>query len=206
MHLNRRINKINHIYRQLFVTRLYLYVSASRKLSKPMVFCLEVYRSTSIQYTYFATPTVKIWVYKTWTIFCLCKQSLSPSVVTKLLLRHTSVFLLLMRFNHPQYTDRVCRGSPSTCTSFFDILLFNVTKWTTVGHSEPRGLKTSQTSPVVWGRHSSRRRRTLTHTRWTNMYGQVNQSSGKHQRYAGWEGHYAYCRLRLWKFSYSVNE
>jgi len=44
------------------------------------------------------------------------------------LLRHTWVFSLVMRLYRPQYTDRVCCQSPSSCTSFLGMSLSNVTR------------------------------------------------------------------------------
>ena len=90
--------------------------------------CLEVYRSTLIQHTYLATPPVQLGACKTWSLLCLCKHSLDALVETNFLLRNTWVFSLVIRMYWPQYIDRVWRESPSSFTSFFDILLLNITK------------------------------------------------------------------------------
>jgi len=36
--------------------------------------CLEVYRSTLLQHTYFATPQVHIGSWKTWSLVSLCRH------------------------------------------------------------------------------------------------------------------------------------
>jgi hypothetical protein len=141
-------------------------------------------------------------------ITCLSMQALAKSISCdqSVLLRYTWVFSLVMRMYRPRYIYRVWRESPSSCTSFLIYYSWMSLVWTTVGHSTPHGLKKSQSSPVVWGRHSGRRRRTLSLARWKRMCGGIVLSSVKHQWYAGWVGHVAYCRLRMWKFSHWANE
>jgi len=136
-------------------------------------------------------------------ITCLSMQALAKSISCDQmsLLRYTRVFSLVMPMYRPQYIDRVWHESPSSCTSIFDILLFNVTRMKHCSSFKPHCLKKSQFSPVVWCSHSGRQKRTLFLARWRRMYDYVTLPHVKHQWYAGWVGHFAYCRLRMWKFS-----
>jgi len=76
--------KISTLISIYLVQDWFFYVISSHNASKStaLVF-LEVYRSTLIKHSYLASPPVQLEVYKTWSLVCLCKHSLSPSAVTK---------------------------------------------------------------------------------------------------------------------------
>jgi len=76
--------------------------------------CLEGYKKIWIQNTYCATLKVHLVACRIWWLFCLCSHFPSPSVVTNLC---CLLFSVIMRIYRPQYTDRVCCESPSSCTS-----------------------------------------------------------------------------------------
>jgi len=89
--------------------------------------CLEGFKMSWIQSTYYVTLKVYLVVCRIWWLLCLCSHLLSPSISINLfLLTYTWVFSLLMRIYRPQYTDRVCCESPSSCTSFLSTSLLNV--------------------------------------------------------------------------------
>jgi hypothetical protein len=168
--------------------------------------CLEVYRSTLIQHTYLATPPVHLGVCKTWSLVCLCRHSLTPSVVTNPLCLDTLEWSDSWCVCTVHSTLTGCDASHQV-RAFYSLIYYSwmSLEWTIVGHSTPHSLKKSQSSNVVWGRNLSRRRRTLSLARW-RMYDELTLSSGKHKWYAVWVGHFAYCRLRIWKFSHWANE
>ena len=60
----------------------------------------------------------------------LSMQPLAKSINCdqSVILRHTWVFSLVMRIYRPQYTDRVCCESSSSCTLFLGIWPLNVTR------------------------------------------------------------------------------
>jgi len=169
--------------------------------------CLEVYRSILIQHNYLATPPVDLGVCKTWSLVCLCKHSLNPSIVTNLFYLDTSECSHSWCICTVHSTLTGCDASHQV-RALHSLIYYSFMslEWTTVGHSTPHGLKKSQSSPVVWGSHSGRRRRNLSPARWRRMYDEVILSSGKHQWYAGRVRHFACCRLRMWKFGHWANE
>jgi hypothetical protein len=143
--------------------------------------CLEVYRSTFIQHTYLATPPVHLGACKTRSLVCLCKHLLNPSFWTNPFCLDT------LKFSHSccvctfHSTLTGCDASHQV-RALHSLIYYSwmSLEWTTVGRSKPHGLKNSQSSPVVWGPHSGRRRRSLSLVRWRRLYDEVTLSSGKH--------------------------
>ena len=82
---------------------------------------LEGYKRISIQNTYYATQSSSCSL--PYLIIPLSMQPLAKSINCDqiFLLRNTWVFSLVMRIYRPQYTDRVCCDSPSSCSSFVTI-------------------------------------------------------------------------------------
>jgi len=182
-------NQIINTYKHLFGTRHFNTLIHLTMHRNQWHLCLEVYRSTLIQHNYLATPPVHLGVYKTWSLVCLgIALAKSISCDQSFLLRYTWVFSLVMPIYRPQYIERVWCWSPSSCTSFFDILLLNLIR---MNHC--RSFKTTWSEevpyfPVVWGPHSDRWRSTLSHARWRRMYDQATPPSGKTQWHADWVG------------------
>jgi len=97
------------------------------------------------------------------------------------LLRSTWVFSLVIRIYRPQYTERVCCGSPSSCISFLGISMSP--EWNTASRLTLRDQKEFQSSLPVWGHHHwGRWRHTSFVARWVISYVEVTpvQSSGIH--------------------------
>jgi len=69
------------------------------------------------------------------------------------LLRNTWIFSLVMRIYCPRYTDRVCCGSPSSCTSFLGYHFWMSPELTTASRLTLRDQEEIQSSPPVWGYH-----------------------------------------------------
>jgi len=133
--------------------------------------CLVVYRSTLTQHTYLATPELHIAVYKTWSLVCLCKHSLSPLDVTNRFCLHTikcsdwwCVYIVHRPLTGYDAGHQLCALHSLINYSWI------LPEWTTVGHSTPHCLTKFPSSPVVWVPHSGRWRRTLSLARWRRMY------------------------------------
>ena len=164
-----------------------------------MAFVLDVYSSTFIHYIYLGTTPVHLRVCKTWPHPFLCKHLLNPSVLAN------PFYLNTLECSHT-WCECTVHSTLTGCDAIHQVCALHSLiyyswmslEWTTVGHSKPHCLKKSKPSPVFWGRHLGRRRRTLSLVRWRRMYDEVTLSSGKHQWYAGWVGHSAYCRLKMW--------
>ena len=112
-------------------------------------FCLEVYRSISIEHSYLANPPFQLGVYNTWSIVCPCKHLLNTSVVTN----HFCLDTLECSHSWCVYTDN------SKLTGYdvghqVHVLHSSIhyscmsPEWTTVCHSPPHGLKKFQSWPV----------------------------------------------------------
>ena len=83
--LNRRKNTIIHTLINIYFLQYWvLNDSSSHNASNQWHLCLEVYRSTFIHHTYFATSPVHFGFYKTWSLVCLYRHLLNPWVVTNL--------------------------------------------------------------------------------------------------------------------------
>jgi len=160
--------------------------------------CLGVYKNNFIQHTYHATPPIHFGVYNTLSLVCLCKQSLNPLAVTNRFCLDTlecchSWFVYTVHSTLTKY------GAGHQFRAIYSSIYYSwmSQEWTTLGHSTPHGLKKFQSSPVVWGPHSERWRRTLSLAWWRGMYGEATPSPGKHQWYSGWIGHFVYCTIRM---------
>jgi len=107
----------------------FLYVSSSHNASKSMEFLFG-----GVQKHFHSTHLSRHSTSSSWSlqnlITCLSMQALAKSISCEqsFLLRYTWVFSLVKRIYLPQYIDRVWRRSPSSCTSFLEILLLNVTR------------------------------------------------------------------------------
>ena len=126
--LNMRTNQIIHTYKYLFGTRLVFIWQFINKSAKSMAFVFggvqKHFESTHLSRHSTSSSLIVQNLITTQSMH----HSLNPSLVTKLLLRYTSVISLVMRMYGPQYIDRVWRESPSSCIWFFDILHLNVTR------------------------------------------------------------------------------
>jgi len=107
----------------------FLYDNSSHRASKWMAFVFG-----DVQKRFDSTHLSRHSTSSSWSlqnlITCLSMQALAKSISCdqSFLLRYTWVFSLVMRMYRPQYIDRVWHESPISCTSFFDILLLNVTR------------------------------------------------------------------------------
>ena len=133
--LNMRTNQIIHTYKYLFGTRLVFIWQFINKSAKSMAFVFggvqKHFESTHLSRHSTSSSLIVQNLITTQSMH----HSLNPSLVTKLLLRYTSVISLVMRMYGPQYIDRVWRESPISCTSFIDIYSWMSLEWTTEIHS-----------------------------------------------------------------------
>jgi len=114
-----------------------------------------------------------------------------------------------MSINCRQDTDRVCWGSPISCTSFLDISLLIVTRIKHCISFKTAWPEECQYRHLVWGYNRwGRWRCTLFAPQSGSAYFEIipKQSSRIHLRKIDGGGHFAHCRLRMWKLSHWANE
>jgi len=131
---NRRTTQIVHTHthtlRNIYLLQYwFLNDRSSHIASKSMAFVFGSVQKHFDSSHLFRHSTNSSWILQN-VITCLSIQAVAKSISCdqSFLLRYTWVFSIVMRLYRPQYIDRVWCGSPSSCTSFFDILLLNVTR------------------------------------------------------------------------------